>query len=164
ADATLLAQWVEAARAFAWTRGYLTARGWFEWLANLPVELRLRLPDGTRLLAVHASPGRDDGPGIKPEQSDAELEARLAGCEADLVLVGHTHLALDRRVGEVRVVNPGSVSNPVTAGAPASYVLLEAGKEGYAIQHRRVEYDREAVIRAIEAVRYPSPAFLIQFM
>src|SRR5262245_43454687 len=50
ADATLLAQWVEAARAFAWTRGYLTARGWFEWLANLPVELRLRLPDGTRLL------------------------------------------------------------------------------------------------------------------
>ncbi|MGO8948499.1 MAG: metallophosphoesterase family protein [Ktedonobacterales bacterium] len=164
ADPTLLTPLVAGARGFAWTRGYITATGWFEWLDSLPLEQRLLLPDGTRLLAVHASPGQDADPGIKPEHSDAEVETLLNGCEADLLLVGHTHIALDRQVGVVRVVNPGSVSNPVKAGAPASYVLLEADEQGYAIQHREVEYDREAVIAAIQAVHYPDPAFLIQFM
>ena len=157
-------QFVESAQSFAWTRGYITAAGWFDWLANLPLEQRLTLPDGTRLLGVHASPGRDDGAGIQPRHSDAELEALLAGCEVDLVMVGHTHIALDRRVGGVRVVNLGSVSNPVTAGLQASYVLLDADSSGYVIQLRRVDYDREAVIKAIEQVHHPTPSFLIQFM
>lgn len=164
ADPALLTQYMESARAFGWTRGYLTASGWFDWLANLPLEQRLRLPDGTRLLAVHASPGRDDEPGIRAEHSDAEVEALLAGCEADLVLVGHTHRALDRQVSGVRVVNPGSISNPLPAGGPARYALVEADQEGYTIQQREVAYDHDAVIHAIEAVHYPSPAFLSQFM
>ena len=164
ADPTLLTQYIETAQGFAWTRGYLTASGWFEWLAHLPVEQRLRLPDGTRLLAVHASPGRDDGHGILAEHSDAEVEELLAGCQADLVLVGHTHRALDRQVGGIRVVNPGSISNPVPAGGPARYVLVEADLEGYTIVQREVAYDHDAVIQAIEAVHHPSPAYLSQFM
>lgn len=32
--------------------------------AGLPPELRLRLPDGTSVLGMHASPGADDGAGI----------------------------------------------------------------------------------------------------
>ncbi|HYU74631.1 MAG TPA: hypothetical protein VEL31_18330 [Ktedonobacteraceae bacterium] len=57
---------------------------------------------------------------------------------------------MDRRVGEVRAVNLGSVSNPVTTGLQASYVLLDADSSGYSIQFRRVDYDREAAIKAIE--------------
>jgi diadenosine tetraphosphatase ApaH/serine/threonine PP2A family protein phosphatase len=131
---------------------------------NLPLEVRLTLPDGTRLLGVHASPGRDDGPGIQPKHSDDSLQQRLAGCEADLVIVGHTHIPLDRQVGRIRVVNLGSVSNPVTQGLQATYVLLEADEHGYRIQLRRVDYDREAVIKAIEHSRHPTPSFLIGFM
>jgi diadenosine tetraphosphatase ApaH/serine/threonine PP2A family protein phosphatase len=133
-------------------------------LANVPLEVRLTLPGGTRLLGVHASPGRDDGPGIQSKQSDGKLEKRLAGCEADLVIVGHTHVPLDRQVGEIHVVNLGSVSNPVTQGLQATYVLLDANEHGYTIQLRRVDYDREAVIRAIEQSHHPAPSFLIGFM
>ena len=93
-DPTLLPEIIEAARSFAWTRGYLSAAGWLDWLTNSPLEVRLTLPDGTRMLGVHASPGRDDGHGIQSKHSDNELEQRLAGCEADLVLVGHTHVPL----------------------------------------------------------------------
>src|SRR5437763_1155859 len=60
-DPALLPQVIEAARSFSWTRGYLSAAGWLDWLTNLPLEVRLTLPDGTRVLGVHASPGRDDG-------------------------------------------------------------------------------------------------------
>jgi predicted phosphodiesterase len=163
-DPALIPALVEFAQSFAWTRGYVTAAGWLDWLANLPLEQRLTLPDGTRLLGVHAAPGRDDGPGIHPQQSDAELQTLLAGCEADLVIVGHTHVPMDRMVGGVRVVNLGSVSNPITADLRATYVLLDADRSGCSIELRRVDYDREAVIRAVHQVRHPTPTFLIQHM
>jgi len=163
-DPTLLPQVIEAVRSFSWTRGYLSATGWLGWLANLPLEVRLTLPDGTRVLGVHASPGRDDGSGIQSTHSDDQLERRLAACEADLVLVGHTHVSLDRQVGKRRVINLGSISNPVTPGLQATYALLDADEQGYAIQLRRVDYDQEAVIKAIEQSCHPTPSFLTSFM
>jgi predicted phosphodiesterase len=163
-DPALLPRVIELARNFAWTKGYVSAAGWLDWLTNLPLEVRMTLPDGTRVLGVHASPGRDDGPGLKPTHSDEEAAQLLTGCEADVVIVGHTHVPLDRQVGKIRVINLGSVSNPVTPGLQATYGLLEADTQGYRIQVRRVEYDREAVIKAIEQARHPTPAFLIGFL
>ena len=58
----------------------------------------------------------------------------------------------------------GSVSNPVTQGLQATYVLLDADEHGYHIQLRRVDYNREAVIKAIQHSRHPTPSFLIAFM
>ena len=164
AEPALLAQVIEATRSFSWTRGYLSAAGWLDWLTRLPLDVRVTLPDGTRVLGVHASPGRDDGPGLHPKHRDDDIEQRLAGCEADVVMVGHTHVPMDRQVGQTRIINLGSVSNPVTPGLQATYALLEADAQGYRIQLRRVAYDREAVIKAIEQVRHPTPAFLIGLM
>jgi predicted phosphodiesterase len=150
------------AQSSGWTRGAVTQGGWFDWLAGLPAEQRFTLPDGSRMLAVHAAPGHDDGPGIHPELGDAELQALLAGCDADLVIVGHTHRPLDRSVGNVRVVNLGSVSNPPVGEDPrASYVLLEADESGYQVEHRRVEYDRRAVIREVQRVRHPAAHYFV---
>jgi cytochrome P450 len=71
---------------------------------SVPLEQRLRLADGTRLLATHVAPGQNDGSGIHPSLPDETLASLLAGCAADLVCVGHTHWPLDRRVGGVRVI------------------------------------------------------------
>src|SRR5215472_13364361 len=95
-EPALLTEVIEATRSFSWTRGYVSAAGWLDWLASLPLEVRLTLPDGTHVLGVHAAPGRDDGPGLHPHHSDDEVEQRLAGCEADVVIVGHTHVPMDR--------------------------------------------------------------------
>ena len=160
----LLPEIIEATRSFSWTRGYLSAAGWLDWFTRLPMEVRLTLPDGTRVLGVHASPGRDDGPGIEPWHSDGELEQRLAGCQADVVIVGHTHVPLDRQVGKIRVINLGSISNPVTPGLQATYVLLDADAQGYRVEWRGVDYDREAAIKAIKQSHHPTPAFLIGLM
>lgn len=154
---------VTVAQGFAWTYGYLAATGWIEWLAALPLEQRTTLPDGTRLLGVHAAPGRDDGPGMDPDMSEEDLQSFVSGCEADLVCVGHTHRLQDRWAGNVRVVNVGNVSNP-SPSAPdprASYMLLEADSSGYHITLQRVAYDMEAVIRAIsEHHVFPNPEWL----
>jgi len=163
ANPDLIGLFARVSASFAWTRGYVTAAGWFEWLERLPLEARSTLPDGSRLLAVHASPGSDDGEGIHPGRSLAELSDLIAGCEADIVCVGHTHEPLHCRVGNVRVVNLGSVSNSVAPDLRASYVMLEALATGTTIEHRRVAYDHASFIEAVRRVRHPEAEFILDF-
>lgn len=163
-DPTRLPKLVEIVQSFAWTQGYVTAAGWLDWLAQLPLEQRMVLPDSTRLLAVHAAPGHYEGDGINPQLNDSQLRALLAGCQADLVCVGHTHVLLDRTVDGVRLINVGSVSNPTMPDLRASYVLLQASDAGYRLQVQRVAYDREAVIAAVEQSRHPAGDYIIQYM
>src|SRR3546814_2107500 len=111
---------VEVEASFSWTRGALAACGWLGAISDWPLEVRSMLPDGTRVLGVHAAPGRDDGPGITPHPEEADLAAALAGSHADVVFAGHTHQPTDRVVGGMRAVNLGSVSNPIVDDLRAS--------------------------------------------
>ncbi len=162
-DPRALPRLLEVAQSFAWTQGAVTATGWFDWLAQLPLEQRLVLPDGTRLLGVHAVPGADDGYGIYPTMSDTELRTALKDCAANLVCVGHTHWPMERAIDGIRVVNLGSVSNPMAPDLRASYALLTADESGYELQPRRAEYDHAAVIAAIARSRHPGAAYLLHF-
>jgi putative phosphoesterase len=151
------------AENLAWTQGNIRASGWWNWFEQLPLELRLTLPDSTRVLGVHVAPGLDDGPGIIPLLSDDELSALLAPAEADLVIVGHTHVPLDRTVDHVRVLNLGSVSNPMRERLEATYAILEANVDGYDLQLRYVDYNRQAVIKELQRVKHPTADFLAKF-
>lgn len=164
ADITKLPRMLEVARSFNWTKGAVTATGWREWLAALPLEKRSTLPDGTRLLGVHATHGKDDGYGMMPDLNDDELWKLFEGCDADLVCVGHTHTPQDRTVNGVRLINLGSVSNQFAPKLYASYVLLKANPTGYHLEHHSVEYDRDAVIEALYKVGHPAADHVIQFM
>lgn len=155
---------IEINRSFAWTAGAMAAGGWHDWLSDLPLERRFTLPSGARVLLVHASPGTDDGVGIHPKLSDEELGQLIDGAEADLILIGHTHAPLDRRVDGVRVVNPGSIGNPVLPGAGACYALLEAKAEGYQLTLHQATYDKEAVMAATKSANHPAADYIIQFL
>jgi predicted phosphodiesterase len=150
----------EVTRSFAWTRQRVQAAGWLDWLAALPLEHRLTLPNGARLLAVHASPGRDDGGGILPTLTDAEIATLVSQADADLIIVGHTHQPLDRTVHGVRVVNLGSLSNPATNDLRAMYAILDATPQGYRVTPCRVPYDWRAVLAALDASDHPARAFI----
>lgn len=150
-------------RGFSWTLGAATAVGLRDWLTELPLEYRTTLPDGTRLLLVHASPGRDDGPGINPDDDDQVVGERLAGAEADLVITGHTHIPLDRTVDGVRVWNLGSVSNPNTSDQRAMWTLLEADTDGYTLTRQYAEYDVVAMLEALEESHHPTRDYVRSF-
>jgi predicted phosphodiesterase len=122
------------------------------------------LPDGTRFLGVHASPGRDDGGGIVPDMAPTETTELLADCDADLVCVGHTHRPSEHRTAGVHIVNLGAVSLSATEDKWSSYVLLEAEQDSYQVQHRRVFYDRAAVIEQLKSIGHPGRAYLIKHL
>jgi predicted phosphodiesterase len=163
AQPELLELYATMQRSFAWTGGAVTAGGWLEWMRELPLEIRLTLPDGTRVLGVHASPGRDDGPGITPDRDEDDLRRDLGGSAADLVVAGHTHRPTDRMVGAVRAVNLGSVSNPITDDLRASYVIVHADHEGHRLEHRRVAYDRDAFLASVARSGHPAAEFIASF-
>jgi predicted phosphodiesterase len=124
---------LELANSFSWTQGMVTAAGWFDRLAALPFEMRFALPDGTRLLGVHATHRRDDEPTLNPRKSDDELRALVSDADAELILAAHTHRALDRTLGpRLRIVNPGCVSNPLpdVDDIRAGWALLDARADG----------------------------------
>lgn len=164
ADLAWLPIFEEVARTMAWTQGAVATGGWLPFLDGLPLEQRLTLPNGTRLLGVHASPGQDSGDGLRPDYPEAFLRAQIADCAADLVCAGHTHWPMNMRLDNTHVVNLGSLSNHRVPGLAAWYVLLEADATGYRLQHRPVQYDREAVIANLQAIRHPAQAFIVRHL
>jgi predicted phosphodiesterase len=160
----LLEALVEIANTFAWTQGMITAGGWLRWLGDLPLEMRVTLPDGTRFLGVHASPGQDDGPGIGPNRETADLAGILRDSQADLLCVGHTHRPWQRRIHDVHIVNLGAVSLSLSHDKAASYVLLTAQADTYSIEHRKVLYDRRAVIDQLNQIAHPGRGYLIKHL
>ena len=103
-------------------------------LASLPFSCPRR-----RTLICHGSP-RSDVESFLPEPSDDD-RALLDGVTAERVVFGHTHLPFARSLGEVALVNPGSVGIPLDGDRRASYALLH---EDGRVEHRRVEYDHSA--------------------
>jgi predicted phosphodiesterase len=151
----------EGTASWAWNKGWLCATGWFYWLRALRVEHRQVLPNNDRLLCVHASPGYADGPGVGPHTSDEELAELTAGSQADIICVGHTHVAFERVIDGVKVINPGPVSNPLAPDLRAAYAILNADNQQVRVTHRRVEYDHGAVIEAVQQSHHPASRFII---
>lgn len=160
-NADLLPRLVEVCRSFAWTRGMVTSAGWFDWLSNLPLEKDIVLPDGTRMLGVHASPGREDGRGFHAASTDEELTDLFAGADYDLICVGHTHCAVEKKLGPLNLVNLGCVSNPVPPDLRASYIICHADTDSHRVERRRVSYDLDAAIEAVTRCHHPAGNFII---
>jgi predicted phosphodiesterase len=173
ASVDLVERYGLVAAGIGWTRGVLCQAGLLDPLMTLPTELRLNLPDGTRVLGVHASPGADDGPGIEPGTTDDQLGGLLAGCAADIVIGGHTHRATDRTIAGIRTLNPGSTGIPERPGQ-AGWLLLDLdldsdperpGAPGrdradVGVEHRMVRFDVDAVVRDLDARLHPNAEFL----
>jgi putative phosphoesterase len=116
-----------------------------DWLVNLPFSAIL---DGT--LYVHATP-RDDETVITELTSDERLAELLAGVELHRVIAGHTHMQLERRVGDVLFVNAGSVGRPYEANPGAYWALLDGDR----IELRRTDYDLERTAELVRRSGHP---------
>jgi predicted phosphodiesterase len=156
----LVHRFASMAAGIGWTRGVLDQAGTLDYLTSLPARLDLRLPGGTAVLGVHASPDADDGPGIDPGLPDDQLRGLFAGCGADVVVGGHTHYQADRRAGAVRALNPGSAGMPRPPGQANWMLLRDAGQGGVIAEHRTVPFDVGAVLRDLHRRRHPNTAFV----
>ena len=116
-------------------------------LGDLPLTL---VADG--VLFCHASPRRDDEllTRLSPPERWA---AALAGAGAATVVAGHTHQQDDRRVGDTRFLNAGSVGLPYEGDGDARWLWLTDGVP----ELRRTAYDAAAAGRRMLQAGWPDP-------
>jgi putative phosphoesterase len=93
----------------AWTRDQLGEARLRE-LAKLPHQLTLDI-GGAQVLCVHGSP-RNDTDQILDSTPRETLAEWIAGLEFDVMVGGHTHVHLLRRLDAQLIVNVGSVGMP----------------------------------------------------
>ena len=117
-------------------------------LGSWPLTVQLQIPDIGAVLFCHATPRSDNEifTRLTPEERLAPI---FEATNADLVVCGHTHMQFDRQIGDVRVVNAGSVGMPF--GRAGAYWLL-LGNE---IELRHTSYDLEAAAERIRKSDYP---------
>jgi putative phosphoesterase len=121
------------------------------YLLQLPVTQRLTL-DGKRFLMVHATP-RD--PLDEYLMKDpATWARRVHKSDADVVLVGHSHMQFCLTVDGVTVVNPGSVGQPRDGDPRAAYAMIDGDK----VELMRVDYPIDETIARVEASALPERA------
>lgn len=145
-----------------WARGAISATGWYDRIKNLPFKQRTTLPDGTRLLGVHASLKSDDWVVIETSTAE-EAEDMFPNCKADLVFAGHAHAESDKTFNGVRYITLGGIANPLTSDMRAKYAILEADASGHQVLFRHVSFDYEKVVAAIKSAQHPSEPWLLKF-
>ena len=114
---------------------------------DVPVEV-----EGVVFHLCHGAP-RDDEYRLAADEDPAELERRVTGCEAHVVLAGHTHIPWRQRFGTTEVINDGSVGYPFDGDVRGAWLALEVG-EGQVLSAtwNRFDYDREEMIRRLRAL------------
>jgi putative phosphoesterase len=121
-------------------------------VAEWPLTHEVDIDGLGRALVCHAVPTADEPifTGITP---DEEVAALIGDVDADLVVVGHTHIQVDRRLPSgLRIVNPGSVGMPYEGRRGAFWAIL-----GPTVEHRRTAYDVEAAVASMRTNGAPRP-------
>src|SRR3954469_9727241 len=128
------------------------------------------LGEGRALLAFHGSPASFDDI-VLPHLEEDEFRRLLGPPAANVLAGGHVHLQWLRRYGDSTFLNPGSVglaydhaqpddTDDLRVDAIAEYARLEVDSDRLEIAFRRIPFDRDAVLAAIEryaARRQPAP-------
>jgi putative phosphoesterase len=131
-----------------WIVGQLSEEQ-IEFLAALPLTLTIDVDGLGPVCFCHATP-RDDEEIFTERTRDEVVAEMLAGTDEEIVVCGHTHMQVDRRVGRWRVVNAGSVGLAYDEGPHPRWAML-----GPDVEHRRSELDRERAAAAIRSAGWP---------
>ncbi len=116
-----------------------------EFLRKLPLNHE-RMENGKKLYLAHGSPVSFYDY-IKPDTTEDAIKELIKGVDAEFIFIGHSHLPFVRKVGDVTLVNPGSVGQPRDGDTRASCAVFDTGTLQAEII--RVEYDMEGVFRKI---------------
>jgi putative phosphoesterase len=116
------------------------------YLAGLPDQRTVA--DG-RVRVVHGHPDDPNRYTYVDEFAPTMLDGE------EVLITGHTHVQGHRTFDEGVVMNPGSVGQPRDGDPRAAYAVVDLGSDPPTVDERRVAYDVERVVEAVEAAGLP---------
>ena len=145
-----------AAFAVEWTRSVIKPSN-LNYLASLPNCATFE-DGGLSVKAYHGSPRDPLNEYIFKGTPEFILKSMIDLAKADVLLVGHTHVPMDAKIGSGLLLNPGSVGQPRDGDHRASYAMLEIGGRRVKFEIRKVDYDINSAANKI--LQKPVPRFL----
>ncbi len=133
--------------AFEWNHQHLNPRNQ-KYLDSLHEKIRLKRGK-FKIFLTHGSPESIDEP-VFPETSRERLVELGNIADADMIVMGHTHQFMNRKVGNQWFINPGSVGMPAQKDLRASYALLDISQDKINVTERKIPYDLSQVIQGLE--------------
>jgi predicted phosphodiesterase len=131
------------------------------WLGGLPFEIRVSPPGSTGpandLLVVHANP-QDMNRHLDPKFSDDEVREILADTQAAVIAFGHLHIAYQRVVDDIQLIDVSAVGNSKDEDLRSKWGLMtwdEAAGQ-WQTELRYVDYPLEETIEQLKSVEYPN--------
>jgi putative phosphoesterase len=117
-------------------------------LRSWPKTLTIEVAGLGEVLFCHGTP-RDENEVFTRLSPESAVTHAFAGVKASVVVCGHTHMQFDRTIGNMRVVNAGSVGMPF--GRPgADWLLL-----GPDLELRHTDYDLSRAAERVRSSNYP---------
>jgi predicted phosphodiesterase len=129
------------------------------WLAALPPTDRIDIPGLGPVLFCHGSP-RSDEECVTERTPPDRVREFLDGVPERAVVTAHTHVAYERVVDGVRLLNPGSVGMPYEGSPVAAYWAVL----GQNVSHRRTEYDVERAVELYRASGDPRAEEMVELL
>lgn len=123
-------------------------------LCNLPHPLALEF-DGMKILLSHGCPW-DNNFYVYPDVTEEILD-KCAIQEFDVVVMGHTHYPMLKKIGKTQIVNPGSVGQPRNRQPGAHWALLDTDTAEITMYNE--PYDAESLISEIK-LKHPELPYL----
>ncbi len=113
-----------------------------------PMDFILDVPELGRVFFCHATPRNENEifTRLTPEE---KLQPLFETVDCTAVVCGHTHMQFDRMVGDVRVINAGSVGMPF-GKTGAFWLLLRSS-----VELRHTMYDLSNAAQLITETTYP---------
>jgi putative phosphoesterase len=136
-----------AARAILWTADIISTES-RRFLEGLSTESRFPF-EGKSIAMFHGSPANVDDYVFEYDADDELVEST----EADVLILGHTHIPCIKRLESGLFINPGAVGQPRDGEWRASYAVLDSETNECSI--RRVPYDLTAAAEAIRKAGLP---------
>ncbi len=128
--------------------------GWVNAIAALPDTLQLRFRDAPPIRVIHGIPG-DPWTALTPLSSAAQTRRWLRDTSECTVIAAHSHIALERRVDNRHIFNPGSVGVPLDGEHSASYMILDGRADGWRLTaHRRILFDVAPLLAEFERTNF----------
>jgi len=119
-----------------------------QFIASWPATVKLEVSGRGQVLFCHATPYSDIQV-FTHLTPDEKIVSLFANTESSLVVCGHTHMQFERTIGNVHVVNAGSVGMPF-GRTGADWLLLD---DEIALQH--TSYDLAQAAELIRQSHYP---------
>jgi putative phosphoesterase len=138
---------------YFWTSEHIHPEN-ITYLKTLPIQTDVTL-SGLRIGIFHGTL-KDPDEELFPSAPESRFRQLAKDSTFQVHIMGHSHVPFYKIVDGVHFINPGSVGRMFDGDPRASFAILKLGSGKIAVEHFRIPYAVEKVVRGLKKQKLPN--------